>query len=819
MLFYRDKLVRGKRSFGMNTEEIKEEIFQSHIVSVIYNEVQKLRNSTEEKKAVYRQRWIWELIQNAVDSRFKDRKVDIVVNYDSENNVVCFSHNGRGFSVRDLWGLVTQTSGKQNDTESVGQFGTGFITTTLLTPQIKINSFIEDTGRAFEIILDRSGITRDEIEVAVKDNLQVLNNLDMTARHDFPSGVWTTFTYQINKSKERELSNNAVQIGLDSLKKHIGFLLTFTSSINSLTINGTRYTICETKPVEDIESAKIVRIAGDGTESIHIFQKTFSEGSIAALVEVDSNNYFHFKPFEAETSRLSCKFPLMGTEDFPMPMVVDSPSFNVTLDRDDIQRTDTQNDSIIQQVLEQYNFLLEFYKKSSAARLFNICQFNHEQGDKFSQKLIKKIDKIIYEIPMIQTTSGDFFAINDEFGEKQVSIPFAKVKKNREIIWILFSKIDNLIIPVQEYSDGWGPVVNNNIGVTNIQQKMDTQKDLNGFQSWMGGDNIISWLNEYYEIVNDNVGNKQVTEIGKILFPAKNGVFTPLKDIYSSNNFSKDIIDLYLLIYPEEGEKFILDKVNIPPHLTKGMKITNELELATKIEDRINSLLTREKGKERRPETQEIFAKLLSFFAENVEESQRLFPSIYSNRGKLRPKGFEEELNNLGDIISDQNLSIGNLNKLLTSDDFLDVLNSEPELSAEIIEKLKHESIPDIQYAIKVQAMINRSIERVFCYLSENGRYEVPASLQEWLDSKMSNTVFRAKKDGGDVFIVIRPSDGDKIIFYHETETSTLSADHVELWTDNGTEVMRITLGDLLMKTNINVIPLKNLYSGDRNGE
>lgn len=800
-------------------EEIKEEILQSQIVSVIYNEVQKLRNSTEEKKAVYRQRWIWELIQNAVDSRFEDRKVDIVVNYDCENSVVWFSHNGRGFSKRDLWGLVTQTSGKQSDAESVGQFGTGFITTTLLTPKIKISSFIEETGRAFEIILDRSGITREEIAVAVKDNLQVLENLDMTESLDFPLGTWTTFTYQINESKERELSKSAVQIGLESLKKHIGFLLTFTSSINSLTINKACYSVCETIPVKGVESARIVRIEGNGNESIYIYQKEFSKGSIAALMEIDSNNHFYFKPFDSETSRLSCKFPLIGTEDFPMPMVIDSPAFNVTLDRDDILRTDNQNTSIIQLALDQYRNLLEIYKEISAIRLFNVCQFNHEQKDQFSQELIKKNDKIICEIPMIPTTSGDFFAINDEFGKKQVSIPFAKVKKNRERIWSLFSKIDNLIIPMQEYSDGWGPVVNNNIGVKNIQQKMDTQKDLNGFQSWMGGDNLISWLNEYYEIIDDNVGNNHVNEIGEILFPSKKGMFTPLKKIYSSTNLSQKIIELYLLSYPEESEKFSLDKVSVPPNLAKSMKMTDDLKLATKIEDHINVLLAREEGKERQQGTQEIFAKLLSFLAENTADSQRLFPSIYSNRGKLRPKGFEESLNNLGDIISDQNLSIDNLNKLLRSDDFLEALNSKPELSTEIIKKLIHESIPDKQYAIKVQSMINRSIENVFDYLSRNRKYELPASLQEWLNSKLSNTVFKAKRDGEDVFIVIRPSDGDKIIFYHETETSTLSSDHVELWTDNGTEVMKITLGDLLMKTNINVIPLKNLYSGDGNGE
>lgn len=48
----------------------------------------------------------------------EDRKVNIVVNYDCENNLVCFSHNGRGvFETYGDW--QTQNYGKQNDAKSV----------------------------------------------------------------------------------------------------------------------------------------------------------------------------------------------------------------------------------------------------------------------------------------------------------------------------------------------------------------------------------------------------------------------------------------------------------------------------------------------------------------------------------------------------------------------------------------------------------------------------------------------------------------------------------------------------------------------------
>ena len=93
-----------------------------------------------------------------------------------------------------------------------------------------------------------------------------------------------------------------------------------------------------------------------------------------------------------------------------------------------------------------------------------------------------------------------------------------------------------------------------------------------------------------------------------------------------------------------------------------------------------------------------------------------------------------------------------------------------------------------------------------------NPLYKIPEHIEDWKKNKLSSTVFTAEKDEKEIQIVIRPSDGAKIIFYEDTEFEALDDSECELWTDNGMgKVMMITLGDLLKTTGVTSIPLKKI--------
>ncbi|UOE53517.1 sacsin N-terminal ATP-binding-like domain-containing protein [Cytobacillus oceanisediminis] len=73
------------------------------------------------------------------------RKVKNRYKIDYSKNQIIFSHNGMPFSFENLLDLITQISSKQSSEEKkTGKFGTGFMSTHLLSEIVQIEgSFIQ----------------------------------------------------------------------------------------------------------------------------------------------------------------------------------------------------------------------------------------------------------------------------------------------------------------------------------------------------------------------------------------------------------------------------------------------------------------------------------------------------------------------------------------------------------------------------------------------------------------------------------------------------------------------------------------------------
>ena len=105
-------------------------------------------------------RAIWELCQNARDL---SDGAEIKISLDDTN--LTFAHRGEPFNEDSLLSLVKQVSseGKEN-TETAGQFGTGFVTTHYFSRKFYLNgSFKTCTGKVFD--LSRFEIDRSEDDI------------------------------------------------------------------------------------------------------------------------------------------------------------------------------------------------------------------------------------------------------------------------------------------------------------------------------------------------------------------------------------------------------------------------------------------------------------------------------------------------------------------------------------------------------------------------------------------------------------------------------------------------------------------------------
>jgi hypothetical protein len=125
-------------------------------------EIVKALADLEEHRAEFATRWLWELIQNARDFPDESRPMTIRISVSPEQ--ITFAHNGRDFSEDEILSLILHGSTKQSNPAQLGKFGTGFLSTHLLSKQVRVKgTLLDDDGvrKAFEFDLDRSGRQED----------------------------------------------------------------------------------------------------------------------------------------------------------------------------------------------------------------------------------------------------------------------------------------------------------------------------------------------------------------------------------------------------------------------------------------------------------------------------------------------------------------------------------------------------------------------------------------------------------------------------------------------------------------------------------
>lgn len=123
-----------------------------------------------------------------------------------------------------------------------------------------------------------------------------------------------------------------------------------------------------------------------------------------------------------------------------------------------------------------------------------------------------------------------------------------------------------------------------------------------------------------------------------------------------------------------------------------------------------------------------------------------------------------------------------------------------------------HISKPEYEKQNYSKTIISRAVKNIIAYLEMlpeyncDNRFEIAESV-----------IGGITKNGNEITIVARPSDDNYMLLYYTSEFDVLEYVDAELWCEDGfNEPKQITLGQLLKKTGINKIPVKNIVlSGD----
>lgn len=194
-----------------------------------------------------RRRWIWELMQNAKD--VPNIYGGVTIEITLKENEFIFSHNGNPFRVENITGLIQQvSSGKPSGSTNkriTGKFGTGFISTHLLSDTVTVKGIVEQNGlspKTFQFELNRKAEKSEDLITFIAEELDKIEKIEdehiFPTRHNYHSqrketDFDTVFIYPLENPESRE----AAIVGVEDLASTLPQTLFFVEELKKVIIN------------------------------------------------------------------------------------------------------------------------------------------------------------------------------------------------------------------------------------------------------------------------------------------------------------------------------------------------------------------------------------------------------------------------------------------------------------------------------------------------------------------------------------------------------------------------------------------------------
>lgn len=282
------------------------------------------------------ERAIWELFQNARDlAQTNDTgNKEAYIKITLTPSEFIFAHQGRAFDHDSLTSLVMQVSsqGKEND-ETVGQYGTGFLTTHVFGRKLHVSGSLDmskyEEGAYADInrfVIDRTYDNITEFVDKVAHQLVAVNDFA-----DAPKGMvcrqWTELSYDLSSMEgASETATAAILSSIDV----IPYVMTINKPIVNVVmenqLTGDSYSFVK-KQLPDEAGLKVMQIT--------LTHNGMSKERCIYYLESEDGEDVAILPLETPTktrslsgiAKLFVFFPLLGTEEFGVDAIFHSKKF------------------------------------------------------------------------------------------------------------------------------------------------------------------------------------------------------------------------------------------------------------------------------------------------------------------------------------------------------------------------------------------------------------------------------------------------------------------------------------------------------------
>lgn len=521
--------------------------------------IAKMRNVKEFPER-YKRSWIWELVQNAKDnvaSEFCNQKVSIKI--EITPTTFQFSHNYGYFTHKNVEGIIRQVNKKDaknngndeivNKSVIIGKFGTGFMTTHLLSSKIDVKALYKNNSyrKFIEFPIDRTNLDKDYLVKSIGDSFSIAQkNIESATSHSKEeinfSDYNSTFSYPLDENK-----NEILNTGIEDLFHSLPYTLVFVDGIEKVEINNngikTSFIRVDQEPLSEmINLVHIVKSVENESENLIfafltkpiVYEKTNTEAEIRITISLQYNNdVYSLNSAQEDTPYIFIDFPLIGTENFYFPMRISCPLFEPTEPRDGILLGETEygliNKKIFEISLDLITDFIDFAISNKWDNLYNLAKTSLPKieqtlsKDWFKTKIQNPLRSHLLKSEIVQTETNRILLENALF-------PYATENKKIEKVWHLAKTLHQDKLPKFEHIHEWHKIIDSTWN-TDLRYNLEKLvKEIANYESLsklmhriaLDKQKTLAWLNSVIEfVISEN--DKLLSDYA--ILPNQNGDF------------------------------------------------------------------------------------------------------------------------------------------------------------------------------------------------------------------------------------------------------------------------------------------------------
>ena len=570
------------RQMAEDLKEARDTVLVENTAQAVFKHLDRIKDNRSALGA----RWIWELLQNARDAagqwgvRIKVRVSDTEFR---------FEHDGKPFADKEIAHLIYHGSTK-SDSEDIGQFGSGFLATHLLSEVIRVAGRLVDSRR-FNFPLDRTGGTAEELREAMNKSWDAFEK--SVANPQLRPDATTSFAYDIAEPKANEL----VKAGLKELRSSGLLILAFCPDILEIAVETSD---AEWKLSRDSQENGVVRmvryVENGGRLSRFVAVAGAANECCAALQISRSDSGLEVAPAQETAPKLFVLFPIVGSDRLGLPATVNSQGFKPREDRDGIVTGDSvgakENRRLLDRSvrhIEQLFWWCAQNKCGGAERMlaFDTAGLPDWAGNApwFRQMLTQLVRKA-RKTPLLRTLGGDWIK------PQAAWLPAMDDPSHQRRLWKLMSSWKGAKgrLPLGDDSDSWSrnlsawrhlldkpfEDLDEALTITKVAHRVSKLNSVDGLQERLVSGAGRPWLVSLLDLALDADETKLLDRYN--LLPTQAGQLRQRRDIWRDEGISEDLKDIAEAFGHKIRDK-LLDKTAEAIGLTEILDVAREEDL------------------------------------------------------------------------------------------------------------------------------------------------------------------------------------------------------------------------------------------------